>query len=92
MSKFRNIDKRNGGDDKNEQTPQTPFNEPTSEVKVYTEAEANYVAEEPSENTLVFGSNTPDNVLPKVGEIIQMPISEIRLSTRLEVQLRRRHF
>ena len=63
-------------DDKNEQTPQTPFNEPTSEVKVYTEAEANYVAEEPSENTLVFGSNTPDNVLPKVGEIIQMPISE----------------
>lgn len=63
-------------DDKNDQAEQTPFNQPNSEVKVYTEAEANYVSEEATEDALVFKSNTPDNVLPKVGSIIQMPISE----------------
>lgn len=63
-------------DDKNEQAEQTPFNQPTNEVKVYTETEANYVSEEATENELVFGSNTPDNLLPQVGTIIQMPISE----------------
>lgn len=63
-------------DDKHEQVEQVPFNQPNSEVRVYTEAEANYVSEEVTEDELVFKSNTPDNVLPKVGTIIQMPISE----------------
>lgn len=57
--------------------PEPPvFNKPTSEVKVFTEAEANYVTGLPSEESLVFSSNTPESVLPEVGTIIQLPISE----------------
>lgn len=64
-------------DDINEQTTSsTPFNQPNSEVRVYTEEEAKYVSEEAAENTLVFESNTPDNIIPQPGTIIQMPISE----------------
>ena len=63
-------------DDNNEVADVTPFNQPRSEIKVFTEAEANYVSEEATENMLVFSSDTPDNVLPEVGSIIQMPITE----------------
>ena len=63
-------------DDNNEVADVTPFNQPRSEIKVYTEEEANYVSEEATENTLVFSSSTPDDVLPQVGSIIQMPITE----------------
>ena len=53
-----------------------PFNEPNSEVKVYTEKEVSHVSAVPSENTITFNSNAPNEIIPQVGEIIQMPVSE----------------
>lgn len=52
------------------------FNEASSIVRVYTEEEAQYLSEEPSENLLLFDSDTPDEILPEIGTIIQMPITE----------------
>ena len=63
-------------EDKDELAAPLPFNEPKSEVKVYTEAEANYVLEALAENAIVFEGSTPDNLLPPVGTIIQMPVTE----------------
>lgn len=58
------------------QLPQRNFNEPSSEVKVYTEEDAQYVVEEPTETTLTLSSDIPDELMPKIGEIILMPMSE----------------
>lgn len=63
-------------DDDNETVKETPFNEPTSEVRIYTESEANYVAEDVSENSIVFNANTPADIVPEVGRIIQLPVSD----------------
>lgn len=52
------------------------FNKPTENVRVYTKAETNYIAETVTGTTVDFSSSTPDDILPKKGEIIQMPISE----------------
>lgn len=52
------------------------YNEPSSEVRMYSEADASYVIEEPTETSIVFSGSTPDYALPKVGEVILMPESE----------------
>ncbi|MBR4809400.1 MAG: hypothetical protein IK031_03885 [Bacteroidales bacterium] len=52
------------------------FNEPAEEVRVYDKKDAAYVAEEPTETAIVFSAETPEDLLPEVGSIIQMPISD----------------
>lgn len=53
------------------------FNEPESIVKIYTDEEAKYVAEEiVSSDKIIFSENTPDDIIPEIGTIIQLPISE----------------
>ena len=60
----------------NSSDPSTPFNKPSNEVRVFTETEANYVIELATEDTLVFSSSTPKEVVPEIGSIIQLPITE----------------
>lgn len=53
------------------------FNEPEKGVKVYSTTDASYITEKVESSTeLTFSNSTPDEVLPKVGTIIQMPMSE----------------
>lgn len=54
----------------------TPFNQPKSDVRVFTESEAGYVIEEATEDKIVFNGSTPSEIVPKVGSIIQLPISD----------------
>ena len=62
--------------DKLETSSLPEFNKPSDNVRVYTEDEAKYVSENPTENTIIFDIDTPDNIIPEIGTIIQMPISE----------------
>ncbi len=48
-----------------------------TKIYIFTQEETNYIAEEiDSTDAIVLSGNTPDEIIPKVGDIIQMPISE----------------
>ncbi len=54
----------------------TPSNQVSSVVKVFPEEAIKYLAEEVSANEVVLDLNIPENLIPKVGTIIQIPMSE----------------
>lgn len=53
----------------------TPFNEPSSSVMLYTEDNANAFVNSVTENEVSLSPNTPADMIPKVGSILQLPKS-----------------
>lgn len=49
----------------------TPFNEPSSSVMLYTEDNANAFVNSVTENEVSLSPNTPADMIPKVGSILQ---------------------
>lgn len=58
-------------ENEDEVVAKTPFNEPSSSVMLYTEDNANAFVNSVTENEVSLSPNTPADMIPKVGSILQ---------------------